>query len=95
MTAPNFVTERRIGRFSISREMIKSLPHQCLLALEGCVVISAGHSEYEDSVNFVAASADFNKVPEGCVAPQYLCIFETKENPDGTVTITRKWEQET
>lgn len=83
----NYVEEHRIGRFSISRDLIISDPENVARAMQGAIVVEAD-LKWEGNVVYVAFKPDFDPVPIYECTPDYNIICTRHE--DGTTTLEFK-----
>lgn len=80
---PDF--SRRLGRFTISKQLIKQKPEVCIKALSGMLILEAAYSWEVDGIKYLAASDLFDVVDECVSAPAYEARFWVNE--DGSVSL--------
>jgi hypothetical protein len=74
----------KLGRFSISTDIIEFDPDSVLAAMSGCIVVRAEAVWHKRAVDYVAMHKDFDVVPEGREPPFYT--WHMTQNADGTIT---------
>lgn len=69
----NCVTERRIGRFSVTAELLDAIPDDGLAVLfASFVIVRAEHLFHIDAFEYVAYSPLFAVAQEGNKIPEYM-----------------------
>ena len=67
---------RRMGRFSISREALRISPDDVKRVMGKCIIIKCEPCFMRDTFDYVAICDDFRAVPDGEVAPEYTVEIE-------------------
>lgn len=70
----------RIGRFRISRELVRRNPAELLPLFSEMVVVEAQMRWEYDAIEYVALSERFEEQPENVAAPLYKITFRRDEN---------------
>ncbi len=76
---------RRLGRFNVSRWLLREQPEQLKPLFAEMIVVEAQMRWERDSVEYLAMSDRFEVVPEAVMAPLYEITF--KRDEDGRVTM--------
>ena len=71
--------ERRVGRFNISRTLIRDHPELVFRIMGKCIIVSC-QLHWQDYLEYVALSPEFNEIREGEMAP----LYNIQANSDGT-----------
>jgi len=75
---------RRLGRFNVSRALLREQPEQLKPLFAAMIVVEAQMRWERDSVEYLAMSDCFELVPEAVMAPLYEITFHKDE--EGRVT---------
>lgn len=70
---------RRLGRFNVSRVLLREQPEQLKPLFAEMIVVEAQMRWERDRVEYLAMSERFEVVPEGVMAPLYEITFERDE----------------
>lgn len=62
---------KRLGRFRIKAEIINNEPWTVTFLMSQCIIVRAEMLWECGGVEYVALSRHFDKVPTGCVVPNY------------------------
>jgi len=81
----NIDMKRKIGRFSISDELVKQNPEAVKKVMGQCVIIKAEYIDHLRIYRYEAISDLFEEVPEGCMPPEYLI----EVNPQGKLSANK------
>lgn len=76
---------RRLGRFHVSRTLLREQPEQLKPLFAEMIVVEAQMRWERDSVEYLAMSDRFELVPEAVMAPLYEITFRKDE--EGRVTM--------
>lgn len=93
-TEPHPLT-RRIGRFSISEDMLRDNPDAVLAVMAKCVILRCEHRYDTQSFDYAAMSYEFDEVDRFCVPPEYTALVELVRHDDGSHTTNFKGFQRT
>jgi len=80
----------RRGLFKISTDLIESEPDVVRKIMGKCIIIRAEHLYGERVVTYAAISPEFDEVPRGEIAPEYL--IEIRNRPVGYEIVFVKQE---
>ncbi|KKL89212.1 hypothetical protein LCGC14_1916960 [marine sediment metagenome] len=64
--------QRRLGKFSITRDVIINTPALARKALQGCIVVRAENLWDGEAIEYTAIHPRFDPVPVGSMAPEYI-----------------------
>lgn len=84
---PPRVRDRRIGRFSITLDIIERYPETVRCALRDMIVVRAEMVYWSESIDYVAISPLFAEAPPNLDIPVYAALFDAAA---GTMTWTRR-----
>lgn len=80
---PQFL--RRLGRFRVSEDLIRSEPQNVQVFLSSLLILEAKHRWDCQAIEYLAASTAFEVVPPELEAPEYsLTVSRTQKEGDGT-----------
>lgn len=90
----NCVTERRIGRFSVTAELLDAIPNDGLAALfANFAIIRAEHLFSSNTFEYVAYSPLFGVACAGEMIPQYK--IQTTITDGATTVVAHPWTSAT
>lgn len=69
------MNDNRIGRFSISRQMIERDPATVRAVMGRCIIVRCEMLYAFDHLEYMAISPDFYEVEEGSVIPEYAVLI--------------------
>lgn len=72
---PSRVQDRRLGRFSISLELIETSPETVRAVMGRLIVLHAEKAE-DLRIDYTAICPEFAEVGEGVTPPVYSCFIE-------------------
>ncbi|KKK81949.1 hypothetical protein LCGC14_2808290 [marine sediment metagenome] len=72
--------QRRLGKFSMTRDVIIDSPALARKVLQGCIVVRAEHLWDGDIIEYIAIHPRFDPVPEGSIAPTYVISITVPGN---------------
>lgn len=75
----------KIGKFSISHELVHFSPEEIKKVMGECVILRAEFMYASGHFEYVAISDLFEEVPEGCMPPEYLI----EVNPQGKLSANK------
>ena len=76
-TIENLGLRRRLGKFSISIELLHTGNHFVLLQLFSNVIIVKAEQHFDTNIiEYLGISIDFEEVAEGAAAPYYTYVYE-------------------
>lgn len=67
----NKIKPKRLGRFSVSMDLIEENPEVCRDLMGKCIIVRAEAMYHVGRIDYVALSPDFNEVQEGEYIPEY------------------------
>ncbi len=71
----------RVGRFTISRDMLGRAPGAMMAVLEGCIIVRCELMHYRDEFDYVALHAAFEPVERGQMPHEYRAnVLQPKPN---------------
>lgn len=79
--------DRRLGKFTISSELINDHPDIAREILEDITILRAGALDYDNGYDYVGISDDFEICKKSCQIPEYKAIFEEIEIKGGDGSI--------
>jgi hypothetical protein len=68
----------QMGKFYIDNYQIKNNPLDIMQIMGRCVVLRAERLWEKDRTEYIALSSQFQVIPEGCMAPEY--VWEKRNN---------------
>lgn len=69
--------ERRLGRFNVSREVLRSRwPEIAETLMKGLVVVAAENDFATDTMRYIAFGPHFEEVPHGSLPPFYIATIQ-------------------
>lgn len=68
---------RRLGRFRVSQELVKSHPDGVMKALAECLIVRCEMRYSTMTFDYEAISPHFAECPDWCEPPEYEAIMET------------------
>lgn len=86
----NCVAERRLGRFTISTNVIDTSPEIVMLCLSKVVVVRAEMMFAEQYVEYTGFSPLFDKLAIGALIPLYELVVSRDFGPNQTVDLYAK-----
>lgn len=90
-------SKRRIGTFSITKDVIEDQCPSVMAALDGCVVVRCELNYGTNCFEYTALHDDFDEVPPGCAAIAYIPVLHV-DHPNGLAAgpvYRRTWEKRT
>lgn len=88
----NIINERKLGKFSASREVLIDYTQMKLGAVFRDLVVLETHMSFvDDHITYTAAHPDFRPLADGEVIPTYRCLGHHVCVPEGGCFI--KWEE--
>lgn len=90
-------SKRRIGTFSITKDLVEDQCPSVMAALDGCVVVRCELNYGTNCFEYTALHDDFDEVPPGCAAIAYIPVLHV-DHPDGLAAgpvYRRTWEKRT
>ena len=88
----NCITERRLGRFQLSRWALESVPDEVLAKIfAGMVIVRAEYLWPSDAIDYVAYAPQFERVQEGAEW-EYYDIGITMIGDDSEISIRKEDE---
>ena len=88
-TEPHPLT-RRIGRFSISEDLLREHPDAVLEVMAKCVTLRCEHHYATQSFEYEAMSYDFDEIDLSFMPPEYTAVVESVRHDDGSYTTNFK-----
>ena len=71
---------KRHGRFSISKELLKTNPWMVQRVMSQCIIFRAEYMYMGDVIEYHATSYRFDLVKAGEVAPEYVWKFDPEND---------------
>ena len=87
---------RRLGNFTISRDMIEDNPKVVALAMCGMIVVRAEMHWNDVAVHYTAMCEHFDEIEKGGVIPEYKAVvrlvkFKTDDGKPAYKTLIDGW----
>jgi hypothetical protein len=82
-TEPHPLT-RRIGRFSISEDMLRDHPDAVLTIMAKCITLRCEHRYATGSFEYEAMSYEFDEINGYFMPPEYTAVVELVRHDDGS-----------
>ncbi len=74
----NPTQERRYGKITVSRDMVKNRAEYLQAVLSNVVVLQTEYDFISDSTIYKCASSHFDPVPPGDIVPEYIAYLSCK-----------------
>lgn len=71
--------DRRIGRFRVSADRVRTMNSGLLNVMQQCIVIRAEHMLIDDQIEYTAVSETFRSLVPGELIPEYRWIVADDE----------------